>query len=218
MKQVVSTLSSVSTFLEKVARTRSAITDSILIRAYKQPGSNSQKLTRIISYTVVTMTVIIGVFVLAGMYIRSQRRECPCTIQENQVYNRQVASIEEEPLNAVASEVVPKKLSLPLKLQIDDSAGKMLNKNQKAHVNCIIEKRKASQIISQEPKTLMTPFGNITSDPGMVHLTGEKMIFSCFSGVKKNKPRRPIKNATFLGDKSRPRRETGKDCMCACEC
>ncbi|XP_023235310.1 uncharacterized protein LOC111634706 [Centruroides sculpturatus] len=103
----------------------------ILPPAYKQPGSNSQKLTRIISYTVVTMTVIIGVFVLAGMYIRSQGRECPCTIQENQFSRRidKLASIEEEPLNAVASEVVPKKLSLPLKLQIDDSAGVSFYRN-----------------------------------------------------------------------------------------
>lgn len=28
----------------------------------------------------------------------------------------------------------------------------------------------------------MTPFGNITTDPRLVHLTGEKLIFSCHNG------------------------------------
>lgn len=51
------------------------------------------------------------------------------------------------------------------------------NGNEK--VNCVIERKAANQIITSESKHLVTPFGNITTDPKLIHLTGEKLVFSC---------------------------------------
>lgn len=42
----------------------------------------------------------------------------------------------------------------------------------------------------------MTPYGNITTDPRLIHLTGEKLIFSCHSGEKDE-------NGTTVADKDK---------------
>lgn len=34
---------------------------------------------------------------------------------------------------------------------------------------------------------LITPYGNITTDPRIIHMVGEKMIFTCTTGKDKNK-------------------------------
>lgn len=52
-------------------------------------------------------------------------------------------------------------------------------RNDNEKVNCIIERKAANQIITSDSKQLVTPFGNITTDPKLIHLTGEKLIFSC---------------------------------------
>ena len=49
----------------------------------------------------------------------------------------------------------------------------------------------------------MTPFGNITTDPRLVHLTGEKLIFSCHNGdddQKLSKEGNPILRPSMSDD------------------
>ena len=37
------------------------------------------------------------------------------------------------------------------------------------------------------PLQLITPYGNITTDPRIIHMVGEKMIFTCTTGKDKSK-------------------------------
>lgn len=49
-------------------------------------------------------------------------------------------------------------------------------------MNCVIEKKKAEEIVDQKAKPLPPILGltlNITSDPRYLHFTGEKMSISC---------------------------------------
>lgn len=46
-------------------------------------------------------------------------------------------------------------------------------------------------------KQLITPYGNITTDPRIIHMTGEKMIFTCSTGKDKLKDKKGMKNRKF---------------------
>lgn len=59
----------------------------------------------------------------------------------------------------------------------------MLDRNHRSHMNCIIEKKKAEEIVDEQPKPLPPLLGiNMTTDPRYLHFTGEKMAISCDSG------------------------------------
>lgn len=50
-------------------------------------------------------------------------------------------------------------------------------------MNCIVEKKRAEEVVDHQPKTLRLPFGvNLTTDPRFERLTGERMIIICESG------------------------------------
>jgi len=59
----------------------------------------------------------------------------------------------------------------------------MFEKNHRSHMNCVIEKKKAEEIVDEQSKPLPQLLGiNMTTDPRYLHFTGEKMAISCDSG------------------------------------
>ncbi|KAH6948772.1 hypothetical protein HPB50_026287 [Hyalomma asiaticum] len=149
--------------------------------AYQRPGSDRLKVSVVIASALVAISVVVGVVVVLVVHLRAQQQmHCACTPLP------QAAALKGRAgdLSSAASGSVVSKLPIPLKLQLDPLAGQMLKKNQRAQVSCVVEKKKASEVIAHEPRTLMTPFGNMTTEPRMVHLTGERMIFSCLTGTR----------------------------------
>lgn len=50
-------------------------------------------------------------------------------------------------------------------------------------MNCVVEKRRAEEIVDHQPHTIRLPFGvNLTTDPRYEHISGEKMAIYCESG------------------------------------
>ncbi|KDR16740.1 hypothetical protein L798_09268 [Zootermopsis nevadensis] len=50
-------------------------------------------------------------------------------------------------------------------------------------MNCVVEKRRAEEIVDHQPRTIRLPFGvNVTTDPRYEHVSGEKMAIYCESG------------------------------------
>lgn len=77
----------------------------------------------------------------------------------------------------------PIHFKLPLQLDFDELAGMLLEKNQRSKMNCVVEKKRAEQVVDHQPKTLNLPFGlNLTTDPRYERLSGERMAIFCESG------------------------------------
>lgn len=58
-----------------------------------------------------------------------------------------------------------------------------MEKNQRSRMNCVVEKRRAEEIVDHQPHTIRLPFGvNLTTDPRYEHISGEKMAIYCESG------------------------------------
>ncbi|RZC33545.1 transcriptional regulator DEF1, partial [Asbolus verrucosus] len=87
-------------------------------------------------------------------------------------------------------EKAPIHFKLPLQLDFDDLAGALIEKNQKSRMNCVVEKKRAEEVIDHQPKTLRLPFGlNLTTDPRYERVSGERMAIFCESGnVQKQTP------------------------------
>lgn len=74
-------------------------------------------------------------------------------------------------------------IKMPLELDFDDLAGALMEKNQRSRMNCIVEKKRAEQMVDHQPKTIQLPFGlNLTTDPRFEHVSGERMAIFCESG------------------------------------
>lgn len=72
-------------------------------------------------------------------------------------------------------------IKLPLQLDLDDIAGAVMN--QKSRMNCVVEKKRAEEVVDHQAKTLRLPFGvNLTTDPRYERVTGERMVIMCESG------------------------------------
>ncbi|XP_022187476.2 SWI/SNF chromatin-remodeling complex subunit SNF5 isoform X2 [Nilaparvata lugens] len=72
---------------------------------------------------------------------------------------------------------------MPLQLDFDEIAGSLMEKNQRSRMNCVVEKRRAEEVMDHQPKTVRLPFGvNVTTDPRYEHITGERMAIFCESG------------------------------------
>lgn len=58
-----------------------------------------------------------------------------------------------------------------------------MERNQRSRMNCIVEKRRAEEVMDHQPKKISLPFGvNLTTDPRYEHVTGERMAIFCESG------------------------------------
>lgn len=92
-------------------------------------------------------------------------------------------SSESDESSSEDEERTPIHIKLPLQLDFDDLAGALMEKNQRSRMNCIVEKKKAEEVIDHQPKTVRLPFGlNLTTDPRYEHVTGERMAIFCESG------------------------------------
>ncbi|XP_076356838.1 uncharacterized protein LOC143250252 [Tachypleus tridentatus] len=190
--------------------------------AYPKRPSSAPKIVSIISLTLVMMTILIGVFVLLGFYVQLRHSECDCGLEKVpqpfslERSNRQSKPTyyDPDPLLAVPSRSSKKITAIPLRLHLDGDTGRMIKKKNKARVSCDVEKKKTMALTAQKPKTLITPLGNITTDPRLIHIMGERMVFSCHNDMRNtHKPMNDYKEIP-----SRSRRDTSNMCDCDCTC
>lgn len=182
--------------------------------AYKRPSSEKLKVSMVLAIALVAVSVVVGIVVVLVVHLRAQQQQCACAFPTAAALTGRRGNGAQSDLTALPSGNVPSKFPLPLKLQLDPLAGQLLRKNQRAQVSCVVEKKKASEVIAHEPKMLMTPFGNMTTEPRMVHLTGERMIFSCLTGTRDENPR----NARNIPSRVKRGIAEEKDCACNCNC
>ncbi|CAH0546946.1 unnamed protein product [Brassicogethes aeneus] len=75
------------------------------------------------------------------------------------------------------------RFKLPLQLDFDDLAGALIDRNQKSRMNCVVEKKRAEELVDHQSKTVRLPFGvNLTTDPRLERISGERMAIFCESG------------------------------------
>lgn len=109
-------------------------------------------------------------------------------IQENALPQESSETVENSDNNSNSSpdseeERVAIPFKLPLQLDFDDLAAALMEKNQKSKLNCVVEKKRADEIIDHQPKTAQLPFGiNLTTDPRYEHISGERIAIVCESG------------------------------------
>jgi len=214
---------STSTMDYAASEAQSTISTNDLPPAYQRPVSDSLNMAKTVSKTLMTMTAILGVVVLVAIYIQANGRGCSCyrgSESRNGPYY--------EPLTAESEGKERKRL--PLSIQMSGTAGDLMKKISKGNVNCVVERKAATQIIASEPKMLITPYGNITTDPRLIHLSGEKMVFTCKKANNKEMSKRmKNKNDKFDSNEheinetveSRSKRSTHSsksECSCDCAC
>ncbi|GJQ76980.1 hypothetical protein Trydic_g15176 [Trypoxylus dichotomus] len=207
-------------------------------QAYHRPKSAAVQVAKIISFTVIAVSVVLGCFILASAYVtanasckqleqelqflsetadRMQPLQPEALVQEEPQESKdlskleqkfkEIKDVEEVPDNKVSDEKAESTSSpidasseegdedektvhikMPLELDFDDLAGALMEKNQRSKMNCIVEKKRAEQVVDHQPKTIQLPFGlNITTDPRFEHLSGERMAIFCESGNEQSR-------------------------------
>ncbi|KAF5274642.1 hypothetical protein FQR65_LT16939 [Abscondita terminalis] len=104
-------------------------------------------------------------------------------IDDNNVHEEHAENNNENPDSGESDDeeekVTPIHIKLPLHLDLDDIAGSIIDKNQRSKMNCIVEKKRAEEVVDHKPKSIQLPFGlNLTTDPRVEHVTGERMTHS----------------------------------------
>ncbi|XP_022237425.1 uncharacterized protein LOC111084971 [Limulus polyphemus] len=191
-------------------------------QAYPKRPSSAPKIVSIISLTLVMMTILIGVFVLLGFYVQLRQAECDCGLEkvpqpfslESIERQSKASRYDPDPLLAVPSQSSKKMTAIPLRLHLDGDTGRMIKKKNKARVSCDVEKKKTMALTAQKPKTLITPFGNITTDPRLIHVMGERMVFSCHSDMRNT--HKPVNDYKEIPSRSRRDTSNMYDCDCTC--
>ncbi|XP_050312383.1 uncharacterized protein LOC126747661 [Anthonomus grandis grandis] len=191
--------------------------------AYHKGQSSAVQVARIIAVTVVVVSFVLGIFILASAYVtatascRQLEQELELLSQvadrfdgdndgplmpealrgeEPKPTKRESKEEEQPPSKQPIKEIEDNSIDnsddeeenkvhfkLPLQLDFDELAGNLIAKNQKSKMNCIVEKKRAEEIVDHQPKTVRLPFGvNITTDPRLEKLTGERMVIICESG------------------------------------
>ncbi|XP_050434266.1 uncharacterized protein LOC126841711 [Adelges cooleyi] len=86
-------------------------------------------------------------------------------------------------------------IKLPMELDLEEIIGNLLEKNQRSRMNCVVEKKRAEEVMDHQPKTLRLPFGvNITTDPRFEHVTGERLSIICESGHDERRAPNPMEH------------------------
>lgn len=213
--------------------------------AYHRSQSSAVQVAKIIAVTVVVVSFVLGIFILASAYVTATS-SCRQLEQDLQMLsevadrfnepNYNEAPLQPEALKAEepkhskrqsdAVEATKKNtkdvddnaidssdssssdsssssdadepkmhFKLPLQLDFDDLAGTLIAKNQRSKMNCIVEKKRAEEVVDHQPKTVRLPFGvNLTTDPRFERLTGERMVIICESGnMQSAQPQQPEK-------------------------
>lgn len=74
-------------------------------------------------------------------------------------------------------------IKMPLELSLSDLANQILQQNQKSRMNCVIERRRAEELVDGPPKMMQLPFGvALNMEPKKRRVTGERMAIFCESG------------------------------------
>lgn len=74
-------------------------------------------------------------------------------------------------------------IKMPLELSLSDLAHQILQQNQKSRMNCVIERRRAEELVDGPPKMMQLPFGvALNMEPKKRRVTGERMAIFCESG------------------------------------
>lgn len=96
----------------------------------------------------------------------------------------------------------------------------LVEKNQRSRMNCVVEKRRAEEIVDHQPRTIRLPFGvNVTTDPRYEHVSGEKMAIYCESGKDQRLVETELMLDIFLSceitfwNAGRPRNRPALNCM-----
>jgi len=155
---------------------------------FAENGSNNfRQLTnaKIIAGTLIIITLLMGFFLLTAVYIQSGASISVCPYGPPAMYQQESQNTPYfEPLKALSSEGSKNLInSFPLRIHMNDPKS-FLNGENNGRVSCEVTRKTASQVIASEPKEIQTAFGNVTSDPKLLHLTGEKLYFSCYNGEK----------------------------------
>ncbi|XP_067002774.2 putative mediator of RNA polymerase II transcription subunit 12 [Anabrus simplex] len=179
--------------------------------AYQKPRSTAVQVTRIVAVTLILMSFILGAFILAAAWVQAstscqhlqeqlmmqqqqqhqdEGEEAPSYQQlvdplqsEESVSGDKAQSVVPPPQQEHEQEHNPVHIKLPLTLDFDELAGSLVEKNQRSRMNCVVEKRRAEEVVDHAPRTVKLPFGlNLTTDPRYEHVTGERMAIFCESG------------------------------------
>lgn len=74
-------------------------------------------------------------------------------------------------------------IKMPLELSLSELANQILQQNQKSRMNCVVERRRAEELVDGPPKMMQLPFGvAINVEPKKRRVTGERMAIFCESG------------------------------------
>jgi len=149
-------------------------------------SSDTMSTPKLLSLTMIAVTCLMGFFLLAAVYIQTNNR-CVCAYSSGGPMSAESQNSPYfEPLKALSSDETSKEIRhLPLRIRMHGDARDFMSSGSNGgRVSCEITRKTASQVIASEPKQLNTPFGNITTDPKLMHLTGEKVYFSCSNGDK----------------------------------
>ena len=98
------------------------------------------------------------------------------------VENINAENTEDEESNDIDSEMKRVHVKLPLDFDLSELAHNMLMSNQKARMNCVVERRRTEEV--EEPKP-MNPFSAFMNEPKKEKVTGERISISCETGAPK---------------------------------
>lgn len=74
-------------------------------------------------------------------------------------------------------------LGFKVPINFDDLMSNLMERNQRSKLNCIVDKKRADEIIDHQARTAQLPFGiNIRTDPRFEHISGERIAIICESG------------------------------------
>lgn len=81
---------------------------------------------------------------------------------------------------------------LPLDIDLNELASKFLSNNQKTKMNCVVERRRAEELVDGAPKTISLPFGiNLQTEPKKQRVTGERIAIVCESNHEPEEEEEP---------------------------
>lgn len=113
------------------------------------------------------------------------------------------------------SEEVPVQIRLPLQLDFDELAGMLMERNMRSRMNCVVEKRRAEEVVEHHPRTLQLPFGlNLTTDPRHERVSGERMAIFCESGhdqmqQQQRRPEMPFEFIPIMPQQQQQHQQSG---------
>lgn len=98
------------------------------------------------------------------------------------VENINADSSDDDESNDIEGEMKRVHMKLPLDFDLSELAHNILMSNQKARMNCVVERRRTEEV--DEPKP-MNPFSVFMNEPKKEKVTGERLSIFCETGAPK---------------------------------